>query len=622
MRCLPSTFWFFNLAMLAGLSTGSAQPVVRPAPAATSQPIRVEIQIPPAQSRVIGDPTPLVWRFTNTATQTLAFMWEGCCRNNGKVEMRRQGPPPPATGVVPSHNGFGPGIYNPKCDHCKQTRKLGALTVESTPAGPSLAHQFARAVRLAPGATQEFSTLLTDWVKTEFTGDYKVRAQYLGVHPKQRPQMPRGAALWNGRTASTELDISLLSVADYLAERPARAAARQLSLALSGPARLVPFAPAQFKLKLSNTGRAALTLDWPACLDLWIVATNGTRVIPASEPQFGAAESLIIPPGSTFERELPLSHELVVGEPLGRYQIFVDLRETSGALRVPSNPLPLAWLLEAPAVTSLLRDAADRPLTGARNAPLKLLRVYLGDLGPALRAVDASVLSAPAAKLAADLRLAASLKPLAPRPGRVDLSLSVAPDGNISFHEAVVIAAFAGRNLPPAEQLRTVLSLRHHLGWDVGVGLQPAPNTSLRHMAAALAVIAPLRNELTSAPAAVVFNADSTAFSSVTFPGQTIPANLVLRVSRVGAAAQVTLARRLPDPQRPGVEPMFSEAEIGKLSFTAVASPAAFEAALADGQLASPRVLVLASGSLTWAQLTAPLAPILNRSLAFDLVVE
>lgn len=238
--------------MLALLSRGSVwclrpvcfrlSPNPRPCPPATNQPIRVEIFIPSAQTHVIGDATPLVWRFTNSSTQALAFMWEGCCRNNGKVEMRRQGPPP-ATGSVPAHSGPGPGIYSPKCDHCKQTRKLGEITVESTVAGPSLAHQFARAIRLAPGATQELNTLLADWVRAEFTGDYKVRAQYLGVHPKQRPQMPRGVALWNGRAASTELDLSLLSVADYLAERAAREATRQVRLNSPAPRASSPSSP-------------------------------------------------------------------------------------------------------------------------------------------------------------------------------------------------------------------------------------------------------------------------------------------------------------------------------------------------------------------------------------------
>ena len=598
-------------------------PLIRPgaAPASTNEPIRVTIAIPPAQTHVIGDPTPLIWRFTNTSTQMLAFMWEGCCRNNGKVEMKRQGPPPPAK-VALAHLGPGPGIYSPKCDHCKQTRKLDELTVESTVAGPSLAHQFARAVRLAPGATQEFGTLLADWVKAEFTGDYKVRAHYLGVHPKQRPQMPRGVALWNGRTLTPELDLSLLSVADYLAERPARTAARQLSLQLAGPARLAPFEPQPLKLKLTNTSRSEQRLDWPACLDLWIVTTNGMRVLPLSEPSLGTPETLVIPSGGTVERAVPFSHDLMVGEPFGQYSVFMDLRESGSDLRVPSSSIPLTWQLDGAAVTELLRAAADKPLTGARNAPLKLLRIYLGEIAAPLHSVDTAALSPAAARLAADLRTAAALKPLSPKPGRVDLSLRIDPDGQFHFSEVAVAAVFKHRALPVAEQLREVLSLRHHLGWDVGVGLKPEPATPLRHVAAALGAITSVRNDLAAAPATPVFNADSTAFANVSFPEAVIPANLVLRVTKAGNTPQLAVARRLADPQRPGIEAMFSAAEIPRLAFSALPHAAALEALLADGQLASPRPLVLAAANLTWAELTAQLGPLLNRSLPLDLVVQ
>ena len=622
MRACTSLSWL-GLALAAGLVVGFsafAQPAATPPPG-TNQPIRVEIFIPPAQTRVLGDATPLVWRFTNTATQALAFMWEGCCRNNGKVEMKRQGPPPPAKGIVPAHHGPGPGIYSPKCDHCKQTRKLGELTVESVVAGPALAHQFARAVRLAPGATQEFATLLGDWVKAEFSGDYKVRANYLGVAPQQRPQMPRGVGLWNGRTASAELDVSLLSVADYLAERPAREATRQVRLELTGPARVVPFQPAPLKLRLTNTGRAEQHLDWPACLDLWLVASNGSRVVPASEPPLGAAETLVLPAGGTVERAVHFSHELFVGEPLGTYQVFADLRETTGTLRVPSNPIALAWQLDRDAVTALLRAADTQPLTGARNAPLKLLRLYLGELAAPLRTVDTAALSPIAAKLTAELRTAAALKPLSPRPGRVDLSLRVGPDGKFEFNDAALVAAFAGRSLTPAEQFGEVIAVRRHLGWDVAVSLKPEPTTSLRHVATALAAITPLHANLDTTPSTTVFNADSTAFSSVTFPGFVIPANLVLRVAKAGQAVKLAVARRLPDAERPGVPVLLSAVDLAKANFTPVATAPALEALLADGQLVTPRALVLAAPDVTWSELGAALGPLLNRSLAFDLVV-
>ena len=612
---------FLDLVLwIGGVAPAFAQPVA--SPPGTNQPIRVEISIPPAQTRVLGDATPLVWRFTNTSTQALAFMWEGCCRNNGKVEMKRQGPPPPVTGVVLAHNGPGPGIYSPKCDHCKQTRKLGEVTVESTVAGPAQAHQFARAVRLAPGATQEFSTLLSDWVKPEFTGDYKVRAQYLGVSPKQRPQMPRSVALWNGRTASTELEISLLSVADYLAERPARETTRQIRMELTGPPRLVPFQPAPLKLKLVNLSPAEQRLDWPAALELWIVTTNGVRVVPAAPPNLGTAESLVIPPGSTLERDLAITHELLNGEPLGSYQIFADLRETDHALRVPSPPFTLRWQLDRELVAQLLRDSADKPLTGARNAPLKLLRLYLGEIAGPLRALDPATLSPAAAKLATDLRTAAALKSLAPRPGRVDLSLGVWPDGKFEFTETALADAFAGRSLTPVAQLGEVIALRRHLGWDLAVSLKPEPATSLRHVAAALTAIAPLRANLDYAPSTTLFNADSTAFSSVTFPAGLIPANLIVRVGKADRAVKLAAARRLPDLQRPGVEPMFTAAELANPAFTSLSGTAALEALLADGQLASPRLLVLVAPDLEWSELASAIGPLLNRGLAFDLVVQ
>lgn len=612
-----SAFPFFALVRLlcvaafaAQLTTAFAQPAqlplirpgARPIPA-TNEPVRVEISIPPAQTYVIGDATPLVWRFTNTSTQALAFMWEGCCRNNGKVEMKRHGPPPPVTGS-------------------KQSRKLTELTVEATPAGPSLAHQFARAVRLAPGGTQEFSTLLADWVRAEFSGDYQLRAQYLGVAPEQRPQMPRGATLWNGRTTTSALEISLLSVADYLAERPAREKARELRLELNGPAKLVPFSAATLKLRVTNLGTKEQSLDWPACLDLWLVAAEGARAVPFSEPQLGAAESLRIPAGSRVEREIPFSHELLMGELVGHYQAFVDLRETAHALRVPSNPIPVAWQFDREVVTALLRDAADKPLTGARNAPLKLLRLYLGDLAASLRAVELAALSPAAAKLGGDLRMAAALKKLSPKPGRVDLSLSVPTDGKFWFNESVVVSAFAGENSEPAAQLRTVLALRHHLGWDVGVGVKPEPGTALRHVAAALAITAPMQAELAAAPSTPVFNADSTAFSTLSFQRAVIPANFVVRVTKSGGAVQLAVARRLPDPQRPGVEVMFSETEVGGANFTPLANPGALEQLLADGQLTALRVLVLGAADLRWSELVGQLAPLLNRGLAFDLVVR
>jgi hypothetical protein len=70
------------------------------------------------------------------------------------------------------------------------------------------------------------------------------------------------------------------------------------------------------------------------------------------------------------------------------------------------------------------------------------------------------------------------------------------------------------------------------------------------------------------------------------------------------------------------VEVKFSPAELAQVKFTPLADAAALEALLADGQLATPRVLVLAAPELRWQELTAALGPLLNRSLTFDLVVQ
>lgn len=202
------------------------------------------------------------------------------------------------------------------------------------------------------------------------------------------------------------------------------------------------------------------------------------------------------------------------------------------------------------------------------------------------------------------------------------MSLSVAPDGQFQFNEAAVAAAFAGRALPPAEQLRSVLALRNHLGWDVGVGLKPEPATLLRHVAAALDGISPLQADLASTPSTPVFNADSTAFSTVSFQRAVIPANLVVRISKNASGAKLAVARRLPDPQRPGVEAMFSEAEIAQAKFTELANAAALAGLLTDGKLPAPRPLVLAAPGLQWHELSTLLGPLLDRSLPFDLVVK
>ena len=88
--------------------------------------VELRLAIPEAPFHVIGDPVPLRWEFVNRSDQQLAFMWEGCCRLNGRV-----------------------------------TASLGQVTLRSEPATSTAqltAHRFARAARLLPGKPTIFET--------------------------------------------------------------------------------------------------------------------------------------------------------------------------------------------------------------------------------------------------------------------------------------------------------------------------------------------------------------------------------------------------------------------------------------------------------------------------------
>src|SRR5690606_1313859 len=124
------------------------------------------------------------WKFTNRSGTPLGFMWEGCCRLNGKLEV---------------------------------TTREGSIA--TTPQGTALAHMFARADRLDPGVPKEYETLVSDWVELPGTGTYALRGTYRGVLPTQVPQVPRGLGLWRDAATSEPVQLAVLSVGDYLAQR-------------------------------------------------------------------------------------------------------------------------------------------------------------------------------------------------------------------------------------------------------------------------------------------------------------------------------------------------------------------------------------------------------------------
>ena len=114
------------------------------APLGNAAEVELRLSIPEAPFHVIGDPVPLRWEFVNRGDQRLAFMWEGCCRLNGRV-----------------------------------TASLGQLTLHSDPATSAAqltAHRFARAARLLPGKPAVFETNLGDWLNIDRSGEYKLTA--------------------------------------------------------------------------------------------------------------------------------------------------------------------------------------------------------------------------------------------------------------------------------------------------------------------------------------------------------------------------------------------------------------------------------------------------------------
>ena len=76
-------------------------------------PVTLELVLDGNGAHLIGDRIPLVWRFVNHSREPLGFLWEGCCRRNGRLSVT-----------------------------------MGDKAVDVIPASQTLAHMFAKAERL------------------------------------------------------------------------------------------------------------------------------------------------------------------------------------------------------------------------------------------------------------------------------------------------------------------------------------------------------------------------------------------------------------------------------------------------------------------------------------------
>ena len=550
-------------------------------------PVGVELHIPPAQTRVIGDAIPLIWRFTNKSPAPLAFMWEGCCRLNGRL-----------------------------------TVSLAGQALAPIPPGQALAHMFAKAERLDPAKPREFETRLSDLVTLQESGIYHLHGRYTGVLASQQPQVPRSLNLWREAAETPVIQVSVLHVKDYLAQRPTRSAARKLSLELAGPAVMPPLKPAPLQLKIANTSDQAQTVDWPHDVQLWMVNREGRRLGNIATTVEAPFEVLALPPGTSLVREIPFSSEHVEGESFGEYDVFIDLQSTGPEQpRVPSNPIAVAWRLTQADVSELVTQAASGAKTGLRNAPLKLLRVYLAEIRPALEALEVGSWSAAAAALAKQLQMAASLKPVAPKPGRVNLQVLVGTHDQPQWAEGRVAQCAARISGSFIDQLSALLAVRRHLGWELGVVLTPQAATTLGQIMKVVREVAPLQTELAAPPSASAVDSTKAMTNAIVFQQFLTPANLVLRLSRSTQGPRCAAARKLVDTEQPPSAAMLAPEEITRWPLRPLADRSALEELLADGQLESPQILILAAADIRWDELLALLEPVWQRGLQIDLVL-
>ncbi|MHB1307002.1 MAG: hypothetical protein ACYDC1_20190 [Limisphaerales bacterium] len=526
-----------------------------------------ELVIPAAETWVIGDTIPLYWRFKNQTSEPLAFMWEGCCRLNGRLAVTLQG---------------------------------GAL--DPIPPGQALAHMFAKAERLLPGQARDFDTRLSDWVLLTNRGTYQLQGRYIGVLPSQQPQVPKGTALWREAATTAPIEVSVVTVADYQAQRMARAERRGLALALDGPETVPPLGSTTLRLTIRNRGSTPAVLAWPDDVQMWIVDSAGLRVALSSVALDDKFEELTVLPAGSLTREIAVTSDHFEGEVFGDYRLFLDLQpDRDGRPRVPSNAIPIRWRLGPAEVTSLLEKAVGGQRPGARNVPLRLLRVYVAELGPTFETLPPASLSREAVSLVQQLRLAARLKPLEPKPGRVDWTLEVASDGHLRFEDER-LAGLVGE--PTLEALASLLGVRRHLGWEVFLRFEPAAEATVATVLAASSGFAPLAGDLAGPPRFTLEVPNATnrlAMAVMTLVPPPAPPPVILHLRREGGGVGLTGSRPSQAADAPETK--------------------ALDGTEATGEFVGDRseVELNVAGDLPWAELLTVARPILARGVNLHL---
>lgn len=470
-----------GLALALALSARAADPAVG-----------VSLRFPEAETWVLGDDIPLFWHFENRSATPLAFMWEACCRQNGRMAVTADGAP-----------------------------------LDTVPPVTAVAHMFARAETLPPGEVREFETKLSDWAVLPGTGRYTLAGTYTGVTTNQQPVVPRNLPVWRGTTATPPVEVALLGVEDYLRQRETRAAKRGLELKLDGPPALTPLGTNTWRLEVRNRAAQPRTLVWPEQFQPWVIDAAGRRLARAAvfdAPQ----ETFDLAPGGTWSREFSFAADRFEREPLGDHRLFVDLAAgAAGEPRVPSNVLPLAWQLPPAAVADLLNLAAQGAAAGGRNPALRLLRLYLAELAPTLAALDGAGLDAPARPLLERLRRASWLKTVSPRPGLAVLDVRFDEAGRAAWTDARLATNLPALNPPRADAFAPLVALRRDLGWTLELRLLPAPGTRLADLARFAEAVPEAEPGAGPVPAAAFLDGGTNAAARVQFTA--LPDVLVAR---------------------------------------------------------------------------------------------
>lgn len=567
--------WLGRFRLVNSAATGMALLALAPmlpGSSANAAEVSARIEIPTATTHVIGDPIPLIWHFTNATDKPLAFVWEACCRLNGRVDIR--------------HDGHA---------------------LPTIPPGPGTAHQFAKPAIIGPTGEQQFESMLADWAFLTNSGRYEISGRYVGVVEGQRPPVPASISLWRDQAITPPATVDLLSVPDYLAQRAERSARRGLDATVTGPDKLPPVGAASFQVRIRNTSSVPLSIRWPFDADLWLVDRGGLRIFRSPTKPDVAAKELVVAPGADVTESFPVSVDDLNNAPLGDYGVFIDFPERDGNPRVPSTLHPLRWDPDLDAVADLLGSAADGRSVGARNAPLRRLRQYLSSLGPKMAQLPTNGLSDKAARLRHDLLLADCLGDLPTRTGRTTLGAEALPGGKWRFTEPTVLRCTQGS---PAEQLAQVTSVRRHLGLEIAINLRPGASCTVADMIAAARSIAGGNTDLANRPRFIAEAPTNAVPGTVSFPAEPPEAETRFRFGRNLSGTPV---RRAEVGQ--AFEMILQSAEPPRL----LRRPAEL-AALLEAERSTLQPLLQCDAQVRWSQLEPWLRPFLERGFQIDLV--